>query len=35
MKGCDPMHGPVLKKPLPANPPSFRSIPKLAEPISA
>ena len=35
MKGCDPMHGPVLKKPLSANPRSFQSTPKLAEPISA
>jgi hypothetical protein len=35
MKGCDPVHGPVLKKPLPAKPRSFQSMLKLTEPISA
>jgi hypothetical protein len=35
MKGCDPMRGPTLKKPLPAKPRFFRSTPERAEPISA
>ena len=35
MRGCGPMHGPALKKPLPAKPRSFQSMPKQTEPIFA